>query len=89
VLARLLLTVGLCAAVLVAAALIRGATRLVVHGDPDDRSRFWVAQATHLLALAAIIVIVTKVWLESTGELGAVGGYLAAGLTIALQRVVT
>ena len=88
-LARFLLTLGLCAAVLVAAALIRGVTRLVVHGDPDDRSRFWVAQATHILALAAMIVIVAKVWLESSGELGAVAGYLAAGLTIALQRVIT
>jgi small-conductance mechanosensitive channel len=83
------LTVALCAAVLVVAALIRGATRLIVGGDPEDRSRFWIAQATHLLALAGIVTVVVKVWLESSGELAVVGGYVAAGLAIALQRVIT
>lgn len=86
---KLLLTVGLVAAVLVAAALIRGVGRVARSGKTADRTLFWLAQVTHLLALAAIIAIVAIVWLPGIGGVGAIGGWAAAGLTISLQRVVT
>src|SRR5581483_2639713 len=87
---RILLTIGLIVGVLVAAALVRGASRLVLRGEPRDRSRFWIAQATHLLALCGIAAVIIGVWVAAnTRELGTVSGWFAAGLTIALQRVVT
>jgi small-conductance mechanosensitive channel len=89
VLQKLLLTVGLVAAVLVATALIRGVGRMARAGKSADRTLFWIAQATHLLALAGIIAVVAVVWLPSMGGMGAIGGWAAAGLTISLQRVVT
>jgi small-conductance mechanosensitive channel len=89
VLEKLLLTVVLCAAALLAAAAVRGLARAAFRGPTWNRARFWIAQFTHLFVLAAIITIITRLWIFGTTELGPILGYFAAGLTIALQRVVT
>jgi small-conductance mechanosensitive channel len=89
VLQHLLLTVGVVAAALVAAALIRGAAHLALRDHKRDRARFWIAQATHLLVLAGIVFGVVWVWKDRAPQLGQAATWLAAGLTIALQRVVT
>ena len=86
---KILLTVGLVAAVLVAAALVRGAAHLLLRDDKNDRSRFWIAQATPLLALAGFFAIVVTVWFRQGDIPATATGWFAAGLTIALQRVVT
>jgi small-conductance mechanosensitive channel len=88
VIERILLTVGLVAAVLIAAALIRGIAHLALRDDKNDRARFWIAQGTHLLTLAGFAAIVVVVWFRE-GNPAAAAGWVAAGLTIALQRVVT
>ncbi|HEX4681353.1 MAG TPA: mechanosensitive ion channel domain-containing protein [Gemmatimonadaceae bacterium] len=84
---KVLLSVALVAAVLVAAALIRGIAHLALRDEKNDRARFWIAQGTHLLALAAFVAIVVSVWFRDGNQ--AAAGWIAAGLTIALQRVVT
>lgn len=86
---KILLTAGLVAAVLVGVALIRGVAHLLLRNKKRDRSRFWIAQATHLLALGGLLAIVIGIWLNRASELATVGGWLAAGLAIALQRVIT
>ncbi len=86
---NLLLTVGLVAAILVAAAFVRWITRASSFGASATRGRFWIAQATHLAVLVGIIVVVLYVWAPAVGGIGPVVGWAAAGLTIALQRVVT
>jgi len=86
---KTLITFGLIAGVLIVAALLRGLARLVLAGESGDRPRFWIAQVVRLLTLAAVILIVVRVWLAGTQEFTAVMGWVAAGLAIALQRVIT
>src|SRR4029079_14676450 len=86
---KTLITVGLIAGVLIVAALLRGLARLALAGESGDRPRFWIAQVVRLLTLAAVILIVVRVWLSGTQEFTAVMGWVAAGLAIALQRVLT
>jgi len=86
---KILVTLGLVAGVLIVAALLRGLARLLLVGESGDRPRFWIAQIVRLLTLAAVVLIVVRVWLTGTQEFTAVMGWIAAGLAIALQRVIT
>ena len=86
---KILLSLGLIAGVLIAAALLRGIARLLLAGDSGDRPRFWIVQIVRIVTLAAVILIVVRVWLTGTQQFTAVMGWVAAGLAIALQRVVT
>jgi small-conductance mechanosensitive channel len=86
---RLLATAGLIAAVLVAAALIRAAAGAVLQNKSGDRPRFWIAQAVRLAALAGIVGGIVAIWSALIPQFGMVGGWVAAGLAVALQRVVT
>jgi small-conductance mechanosensitive channel len=86
---KILVTLGLIAGVLIIAALLRGVAQLLLGGESGDRPRFWIAQAVRLLTLATVILIVVRVWLTGTQEFTAVMGWVAAGLAISLQRVVT
>jgi small-conductance mechanosensitive channel len=89
VITKLLLTVGLVAAILIGAALIRGLAHVALQNKKRDRSRFWIAQATHLLTLAGLVIVVLAIWFRASSQLAMIGGWIAAGLAIALQRVVT
>lgn len=82
-------TIALVAAVLFAGGLLRAGANAVFRGGARGRAAFWASQVLHLATLAGIIAVVLVVWSDSTGQLAAVGGWAAAGLTIALQRVVT
>jgi small-conductance mechanosensitive channel len=86
---RTLITVALIAGVLIVAALLRGIARLALVGESGDRPRFWIAQVVRLLTLAAVVLIVVRVWLSGTQEFTSVMGWIAAGLAVALQRVIT
>lgn len=85
--------VSLTLAALVAIPLVTAALRTLLaaafHGDSTNRARFWLAQAVKVASLAAIIVAVAAIWTSALAQRTAVVGWLAAGLTIALQRVVT
>jgi small-conductance mechanosensitive channel len=86
---KILITAVLVAGVLIAAAIVRMVARAILGGVAGDRPRFWVAQVVRLLALAIVVLIIVRLWLSGTQELTAVTGWIAAGLAIALQRVVT
>jgi small-conductance mechanosensitive channel len=55
------------------------------------RTRFWIAQARHLMVLAAVLaaIVIVWIWLAGAHSLATSGAFIAAGLTVALQRVVT
>jgi small-conductance mechanosensitive channel len=87
--ARLLLTIGLVACTLVAGGLIRAAAGAALRGSHADRPRFWIAQIVRLITVGAIVAGVAALWAREIPQVAAVGGWIAAGLAVALQRVVT
>jgi small-conductance mechanosensitive channel len=86
---KILITAGLVAGVLIAAALVRFITHRTLRGVAGDRPRFWIAQVVRLLTLAVVLLIIVRVWLSGTSGFGAAMGWVAAGLAVALQRVIT
>jgi len=89
VLSQILLTVGLLVGVVLAAAALRALAGLAFRGESGDRPRFWIAQVVSIAALAAAFWGVAAIWARDSAQLTSAVGWLAAGLTIALQRVVT
>jgi small-conductance mechanosensitive channel len=86
---KILITAALVVAVLVVAAIVRTVARAILGGAAAGRPRFWVAQVVRLLTLAAVVLIIVRLWISGSSERGAIMGWIAAGLAIALQRVVT
>jgi small-conductance mechanosensitive channel len=86
---KLLLTLALLVGVVIAAGLLRGMAGLILRGESGDRPRFWIAQVISVAALVGAFVVVARIWAGDAGQLASAAGWLAAGLTIALQRVVT
>jgi len=85
---KLLLTLALIALVYLTAKLIR--RLLVTTGDrTGDRVRFWLRQATALLAALVIILGVVSIWFDDPTRLTTALGLVTAGLAFALQRVIT
>jgi small-conductance mechanosensitive channel len=87
--AKLAITAAAVVAVLILGGLLRLAVNGVARGARDGRTAFWTTQFLHVLTLVAILAAIVVVWRDKLSELGAVGGWFAAGLTVALQRVVT
>lgn len=86
---KLAITVGAIVLVLIVGGVLRALANALLPNEEQQRASFWTAQTIHLLTLAGAIVVVVVVWRDSITQLGAVGGWIAAGLTVALQRVVT
>ena len=86
---QILLTVGLLVGVVLAAAVLRAVAGLALRGESGDRPRFWISQVLSIAALVGAFWGVAWIWADDAGQLTSVVGWLAAGLTIALQRVVT
>jgi small-conductance mechanosensitive channel len=86
---KIFITAGLVVGVLIAAALVRLLAHRTLRGVAGDRPRFWIAQVVRLVTLAVILLIIVRVWLSGTSGFGAAMGWVAAGLAVALQRVVT
>ncbi|HEX3865245.1 MAG TPA: mechanosensitive ion channel domain-containing protein [Gemmatimonadaceae bacterium] len=89
VLEKTLLTVGLLLAIVLAAAVVRALAGAALRGESGDRPRFWIAQILRVAALLTAVVVVARIWANDATQLASAAGWLAAGLTIALQRVVT
>lgn len=53
------------------------------------RARFWGKQVLRIAILAAIVGGVTWAWKASGHDIGAPAGWVAAGVAVALQRVIT
>ncbi len=86
---RLAITVALIAGVLIVGALLRALSNAALGTSQRGRAKFWTSQTLHLLTLAGVIVAVVVEWSDQGRGLATFGGWLAAGLAIALQRVVT
>jgi small-conductance mechanosensitive channel len=86
---KLLLTGVLVAATLIGAAIIRALSRLLAGSRGGGRPRFWIAQIVRLLVLAIIVGGAVSIWFDSSGRLATMLGWVAAGVAIALQRVIT
>jgi len=86
---KILLTLAGLVAVVLAASALRALSGAIFRGGSGDRPRFWMAQVIRIAALALSIIIVVRIWASDTTQLTAAMGWLAAGLMIALQRVVT
>jgi len=90
---RLLYTALLLALIYVFRALVTAALH---HDRPVDvtergaeRRRFWIRQASKLLAFALLCVGAVAIWFPDPSRLGTVAGLLTAGIAVALQRVIT
>lgn len=90
---KLLLTIALIVVVYVLKYVVAWLLRHVRHGVADDsqneRARFWGRQGVSLLALVVLIAGAVAIWFDNPGRLASAGGLVAAGIAVALQRVIT
>jgi small-conductance mechanosensitive channel len=90
---KLLLTIVLIVVIYVLKYVIAWLLRHVRHGLADEgtseRARFWGRQGVSLLALVALIAGLVSIWFDNPGRLATAGGLVAAGIAVALQRVIT
>lgn len=86
---KLLLSVGLLAAVLLFAWLGRKLIRVRRGLERWDRLRFFARQAVSLTAAAILILGFASIWFDDPTRLTTALGLVTAGLAFALQRVIT
>lgn len=85
---KLLLTVATVLVVLLFSKLVR--TLLAATGNrAGDRIRFWLRQATGLLAGVILVVGIVSIWFDDPTRLTTALGLVTAGVAFALQRVIT
>ena len=79
------------AVAIVAAVILLLVRRGVVRAIParQVRARFWFDQVTRIAITVALIVAVAAIWGEGTARFASMAAFITAGLTIALQKVVT
>jgi len=88
VVSAVLVAVVIAFRALVTAALHR--TRPVESDEQaGERRRFWVRQASKLIAFAVLVAGLVLIWVGDTSRLATVAGLLTAGIAVALQRVIT
>lgn len=65
--------------------------RAVIQSLPREkvRGRFWFDQLTRMALTLVIIAALAVIWRDDSGRFASVAALIAAGLTIALQKVVT
>ena len=85
---RVVATLALVGAVVVARQVVRVATHGTLH-EHHPRAEFWTGQVTRLLVLAAVFVGLAWIWFDDPGRLGSALGFIGAGVAVALQRVIT
>lgn len=86
---RVLLTVGIAVAAIVASAVLRKIARAALSSGGKSRALFWSDQAIKLLALAGFLVGFLLLWSGQLSGLGGAIGVIGAGVAVALQRVIT
>ena len=86
---RLLVSIGIVAAVIAARYAIVGIVRLVTGEKPNERVVFWTRQGASLATAVLACLALASVWFENAGRLATVVGFIGAGLAFALQKVVT
>lgn len=86
---KLLLSLGLVAAVLLARKLLRAVVTHLLVGERLVRIRFWARQGISLILTLALVVGLLSLWFDDPQRLTTAIGLVTAGLAFALQKVVT
>ena len=86
---KVLLTVGIALAAILASAILRKVARAALSQGGKSRELFWSDQAIKLLALAGFLVGFLLLWSRNLAGLGGAIGLIGAGVAVALQRVIT
>ena len=86
---RFLLTAALIAGAIVVSAILRAIVRRILRSRDRDHPRFWTEQFVSLATLVIIVVGFLMIWFDDPRRLISVLGLVAAGLAVALQRVIT
>jgi small-conductance mechanosensitive channel len=77
------------AGITAAAAVIAWGIAQVAKFGARTRFRFWIHQGVRIATTILWIVLVLRVWIEDTSRLGTIAAVIMAGLTVALQKVIT
>jgi small-conductance mechanosensitive channel len=88
VVSAVLITVVIGFRALVTAAL-RHARPVDTREGASERRRFWIRQASKLIAFVVLVAGLAFVWIGDTSRFATVAGLLTAGIAVALQRVIT
>ena len=86
---KILLTIALVAAVAILLVVLRALIRPRARRQAVSQVRFWSEQGVSLLALVIVVLGLASIWFETPAQLTGILGVLAAGVAIALQRVIT
>ncbi|MGE5270478.1 MAG: mechanosensitive ion channel family protein [Thiohalocapsa sp.] len=86
---KVLLSAGLVIGIIVLAKLLHWAASLAATGERSHRAVFWTRQAIALTLAAVSIFGALAIWFNDPTRLTTVLGWFAAGLAVALQRVIT
>jgi small-conductance mechanosensitive channel len=90
---KLLATLALLALVFVFRAIATASLRRRRPADPGEhrveRRRFWMREASKLVAFGILVVGVALIWFDDPARFATVAGLLTAGIAVALQRVIT
>jgi small-conductance mechanosensitive channel len=86
---KTLATLALLAAVLIVASALRTAVSVALRNRESDKPRFWARQVVSLTALAGMVAGIAVIWAADVGNATGILGLAAAGVAVALQRVIT
>lgn len=86
---KLLFTLALIALVLLLGWGLRALTRLLLRGNRNERTAFWIRQGINLLTGVLLVFGVASIWFDDPVTLTTGLGLLSAGLAFALQKVIT
>jgi small-conductance mechanosensitive channel len=86
---RFLVTVALILGTVAVSGILRWLAGKMFGSRERDRPRFWTSQFISLAALLTIIVGVLVIWFDDPRRLTSALGLAAAGVAVALQRVIT
>jgi small-conductance mechanosensitive channel len=86
---RFLLSVALIVGTVALSAVLRTAAVRIFGTHERDGPRFWTEQLVSLAALVTIVAGIVAIWFDDPSRLTGAAGLAAAGLAVALQRVIT
>jgi len=90
---QLVVSVILVAIVIGFRALVTAALRrrrpVEMQEGASERRRFWVRQASKLIAFVVLVAGLMFIWVGDNSRFATVAGLLTAGIAVALQRVIT